>query len=179
MINALGGISQVGMVVTDADKTMRYMTEKLGIGPFYVVRRMTPEDYQFRGEPAPAPVLTLCFAQAGPVQIELIQQHNDAPSAYREFLAAGREGCQHVSIWFSDRDAYAEARDRLSSAGLTLVHESGLHAPARFAYFETDMPGGLMVEIAEAKTPNVAGFFESIAEAARNWDGAEPIRNVG
>lgn len=178
LINSLGGFSQIGMVVTDADQTMHYMTRTLGIGPFFVARRTTPQNYRFRGAPAPAPEMTLCFAQAGPVQIELIQQHNDAPSAYREFLAAGREGCQHLSIWFSERDAYTRAREQLTLSGLVLVHES-LNPRAHFAYFGTEMPGGLMVEIAEARTPGIRHIFEGVAKAAEAWDGSDPIRNLG
>jgi hypothetical protein len=113
------------------------------------------------------------------MQIELIQQHNDAPSAYTEFLAAGREGAQHAAVWFSDRDAYTRCRAQLLHSGLTLVHEDGARSPARFAYFETQMPGGLMVEIAEALIPSVRAIFDSVAQAAKQWDGSNPIRNAG
>jgi hypothetical protein len=125
-------------------------------------------------------LLTLCFAQAGPVQIELIQQHNAVDSAYREFLDAGREGCQHVALWFSDSAAYTAARREILESGLTLVHENGDAAAfARFAYFETKLPGGLMLEIAEALTPNVKGMFEQVAREAMDWDGSNPVRTFG
>jgi hypothetical protein len=179
MIDSLGGFRQLGMVVRDVDATMRYMTEKLGIGPFYVVRKITPEDYSYRGERTTAPVMTLCFAQTGPLQIELIQQHNDAPSAYTEFLGAGREGCQHITLWFADRPSYMQTRERLINSGLTLVHENGPRATAQFAYFATDIPGGLMLELAEALLPNVRGLFDLVAAESKNWDGSNPIREVG
>lgn len=179
MINQLGGVRQIGMVVRDAEKTMRYMTEKLGIGPFFVVRRIAPDDFRYRGAPAPPPVMTLCFAQAGPVQIELIEQHNDAPSAYTEFLGAGREGSQHIALWFSEKSAYTAARQQVLDAGLKLIHENGTNAAvARFAYFETELPGGLMVELAEALIPDVRELFETVANAARGWNGSDPIRYV-
>jgi catechol 2,3-dioxygenase-like lactoylglutathione lyase family enzyme len=179
LINALGGFSQVGMVVKDADATMRYLSTTLGIGPFFVMREMAPDDFRYRGAPSAAPVLTLGFAQAGPVQIEVIQQHNDAPSAYLEFFAAGREGCQHLSIWFDDRDAYSRAREQLSGCGLSLVHEAGEASWSRFAYFATNIPGGLMVEIAEARIPEARAAFENVAQAAVDWDGRDPIRMLG
>jgi catechol 2,3-dioxygenase-like lactoylglutathione lyase family enzyme len=179
LINALGGFSQVGMVVKDADATMRYLSETLGIGPFFVMREIMPDDFRFRGAPSAPPVLTLGFAQAGPVQIEVIQQHNDAPSAYLEFFAAGREGCQHLSIWLDDRDAYTRARGQLSQCGLSLIHETGEASWSRFAYFATEIPGGLMVEIAEARIPAVRAVFENVARAAVDWDGRDPIRMLG
>jgi catechol 2,3-dioxygenase-like lactoylglutathione lyase family enzyme len=180
MINSLGGIRQLAMVVRDADATMRYFTRTLGVGPFFVVRDYIPDDFRYKGHPARAPRLTLCFAQSGPIQVEIIQQHDDAGSAYREFLEAGQEGCQHVAVWFDDAAAYTRARQRLVDCGLTLVHENGeLAKAARFAYFATELPGGLMLEIAEALTPNVRGLFEAVARAARNWDGNDPIRTFG
>lgn len=178
LINELGGFSQVGMIVRDVDETMRVMIEKLGIGPFFVAREAVPEDFHYRGEPSKPPVMTMAFAQSGPIQIELIQQHNDAPSAYTEFLGAGREGCQHFSIWFDDRDAYALAREKLVDRGFELVHEAGQAASQRFAYFATDVPGGLMIELAEARTPIGGGLMDAIAAASEGWDGSEPIRNL-
>jgi hypothetical protein len=177
MINRLGGIRQLAMVVRDADRTMHYLTEALGIGPFFVTRNYVPDDFRYRGHAAPAPVLTLCFAQAGPVQIELIQQHNAADSAYQEFLSAGREGCQHIAVWFSDSAAYTAARREILESGLTLVHENGdAAAYARFAYFETKLPGGLMLEIAEALTPKVRDMFERVARESIDWDRSDPVR---
>jgi hypothetical protein len=77
---------------------------------------------------------------------------------------AGRDGCQHVALWFSDSAAYTTARQEILESGLTLVHENGdAAAYARFAYFETELPGGLMLEIAEALTPKVRGMFERVA----------------
>jgi hypothetical protein len=177
MINKLGGIRQLALVVKDAGSTMLTLSKTFGIGPFFVVRNMIPDDFRFRGRPARAPILTLGFAQAGPLQIEVIQQHNDAPSAYTEFLAAGSEGCQHVGVWFSDSAAYTAARQMIFDSGLVLVHENGADAAvARFAYFATGIPGGLMLEIAEAQIPRVKNIFETVASAAVDWDGRDPIR---
>jgi hypothetical protein len=177
LINSFGGFSQVGMVVRDADKTMRYLAETLGVGPFFVHREIRPGDFYYRGSPSAAPVMTLGFAQAGAIQIEVIQQHNDVPSAYTEFLAAGREGAQHLSIWL-DRDEYTRARTQLTfDTQLTIVHESGAGG-ARFAYFATLLAGGLMIEIAEAKTAGAREMFDGYAQASTGWDGSHPIRET-
>ncbi|HEX7856313.1 MAG TPA: VOC family protein [Sphingobium sp.] len=175
-INELGGVSQIGMVVRDAHATMRYMIEILGIGPFFVASEVVAEDFRYRGKPSASPVLTLAFAQSGAVQIELIEQHNDVPSAYSEFIGAGREGCQHFSIWFADKVAYTAAREQLLGEGLALVHEVGDTAIQRFAYFESRIPGGLMIELAEALTPEGHGLMDIVKEASIRWDGLDPIR---
>ena len=42
--------------------------------------------------------MSIALANSGDLQIELIQQVNDAPSMYKEFLDAGHEGLQHVAM---------------------------------------------------------------------------------
>jgi catechol 2,3-dioxygenase-like lactoylglutathione lyase family enzyme len=172
-----GGIRQLAFVVKDVRSAMRYWAGQLGIGPFFVVPEYEFVDYRYRGEPTRPPVVTLCFAQSGDLQIELIQQHNDAPSAYLDFLAAGREGAQHVASWFGDPREYEDACERMACRGFTLVHESGPgNTLARFAYFETQIAGGMMVELAEALRPSVRAITATVAAAANHWDGLDPIR---
>jgi hypothetical protein len=52
MINKLGGIHQLALVVKDAETTMLTLSKTLGIGPFFVVRNMIPDDFRFLGRPA-------------------------------------------------------------------------------------------------------------------------------
>lgn len=49
-------------------------------------------------------IASIALANSGPLQIELIQQRNDAPSMYRDFLAEGHEGLQYVAYWTEDFD---------------------------------------------------------------------------
>ena len=52
-------------------------------------------DFQYKGQPSPVDI-SLALANSGTLQIELIQQRNDAPSLYLDFLQAGHEGLQHL-----------------------------------------------------------------------------------
>ncbi len=56
----------------------------------------------------------MALANSGPLQMELIQIRNDAPSMYRDFLQAGHTGLQHVAYWTEDYDADLA---RLEAAG--------------------------------------------------------------
>ncbi len=175
LINTMGGFSQVGIVVTDIDKTMRHMTETLGIGPFFVLRKIALDNFKYRGKPSASPILDVAMAQSGPVQIELIQPLNDVPSAYKESLAAGREGFQHLSVWFSDSESYNRAYDKLA-AKLTIIQEGGTRS--RHAYFESEIPGGFMLEISESMQPATRHIADNATKAALEWDGSDPIRVI-
>ena len=169
-----GGIRQLGMVVRDVEAAMKEWG-RLGVGPFFTVT-FTVDDFQYRGRPSPAPVLTLCFAHSGPLQLELIQQHNDVPSAYREFLDQGRQGAQHVCAWYADHRSFDAKRLELLERGFNLIHEGALRSvDARFAYFETGEPGGLMFEISEALMPMHAAQRLVMESAAEKWDGKELV----
>lgn len=174
MSRLFGDIRQIGMIVRDAEAAMKKWGE-LGVGPFFTMN-LKFDDFMYRGQPSPAPEVTLCFAHSGPVQIELIQQHNDVPSAYRDFLENGREGVQHISAWFGDHASYDAKRQALIDSGLELIQEGGSRASdARFAYFATQEPGGLMIEISEALIGDGAAGCQMMDQAARQWDGLDLI----
>jgi len=180
MSRFFGATRQIGYVVRDIERAMRFWSGTLGVGPFYVLREIELRNFHYRGRPARAPVITVAFANSGDVQLELIQQHNDAPSAYREFLSAGREGMQHVSSWFSEPAEYDRARTALLDQGLQIVQESlgDDDGSARFAYFETGTPEGHLIEVSETLLPDIREVAEMAAAEAVNWDGSNPIRDV-
>lgn len=125
MSRIFGEMRQIAFVVRDLDKALRYWTETLGVGPFYLMRDLVPESYRYRGKPAPAPRITLALGYSGEFQVELIQQHDDRPSAYRDYLESGREGFQHVSSWMT-RAEYDPAVAAILRSGVELAHEGAI-----------------------------------------------------
>jgi hypothetical protein len=178
MSRTFGEIRQVAFVLRDLERGLRYWTETLGVGPFYVLRDLVPESYRYRGEVVPAPRVSIALGFSGDVQIELIEQHDDRQSAYRDFLASGREGFQHVSSWFT-RPEYDPMRSRLLDKGFAIVHEGAIPGSGiRFAYFATETsPGGLVFEISEGRDPAIYPLIEKILVEARSWDGERPVRD--
>jgi catechol 2,3-dioxygenase-like lactoylglutathione lyase family enzyme len=173
MSRILGEIRQNGYVVRDLEAALTHWTEVLGVGPFYLLENMQAEEFRYRGELSSAEV-SLALSNSGPLQIELIQQLNDAPSMYRDFLEAGHEGLQHVSYWTEDFDA---AFARATDAGFRVGHSGQFSADGRFVYFDTESHPGTVLELSEVND-GTGRFFEAIAEAARSWDGSDPIRPV-
>ena len=179
MSQLFGSVRQIAFVVRDLDRALRYWTATLGVGPFFVMRNVAPDAYRYRGAPSPAPSLSIALGNSGDVQVEIIEQHDERPSAYRDFLASGREGFQHVSSWLT-RAEYDATMARARAAGLVVAHEGEIPgAGVRFAYFATDgEPGGLVYEIADVMEPQIYPLMEMIAGAARGWTGEDPIREL-
>ena len=124
--------------------------------------------------------MSLALGNSGDLQVEIIEQHDDNPSAYKDFLDRGREGMQHVSAWVT-HDGYDDVMTRARDEGVAIAHEGRLAAAGvRFAYFDTDSsPGGLLYEIADVLEPQIYPLMEMVAAAARDWDGTDPVREIG
>jgi len=171
MSRLFGRIRQNGYVVRDIEAALRHWTTVLGVGPFWFFERVAIEDFRYRGEPSPIEV-SVALANSGDLQIELIQQRNEAPSMYRDFLAAGNEGLQHVAYWTETfDDDFARARD----AGLAVGQSGCIGERGRFVYFATEQHPGTVVELSEVSGPK-GEFFHRIADTAASWDGSEPVR---
>jgi catechol 2,3-dioxygenase-like lactoylglutathione lyase family enzyme len=176
----LGPLRQLGLVVKDIDSAIEYWARIMGVGPFLVLRNREFDNYEYRQTPSQAPVVSIAIAFTGALQIELIQQHNQAPSAYLEFLAGGMEGTQHLCAWFDSRAAYDVAHAKLTGDGMVLVHQGRSRGvDMRFAYFEA--PGGRtwpMIEISEGLLPVCRAMFESLQSDSVNWDGVDAYREI-
>jgi catechol 2,3-dioxygenase-like lactoylglutathione lyase family enzyme len=174
MSRRFGEVRQNGYVVHDVEAALRHWTEVLGVGPFFYFERVPMEDFHYQGKPSPLEV-SIALSNSGPLQIELIQQRNDAPSMYRDFLAAGHEGLQHIAYWTERFDADL---NRLEADGFRVGQSGRIGEGGRFVYFESDAHPGTVIELSEVSGPK-GRFFAHVAEQARSWDGSEPVRRLG
>ncbi|WP_330229587.1 VOC family protein [Nocardia sp. NBC_00508] len=176
MSRLFGPIRQNGYVVRNLKQAMHHWIDVLGVGPFFYIERLPVRQLQFRDTPSDA-TISVALAQSGELQIELIQQLDDAPTAFREFLDAGREGLHHVAFWTTTFDADLH---RARSGGLRVVQSgrSGRGGPdERFVYFEPGGHPGAMIELSEV-SGDKGRVFRAVAAAAEGWDGRDPIREM-
>jgi hypothetical protein len=174
MSRIFGKICQNGYVVRDIRAAMDHWINVAGVGPWYFIERVQTDWFTHRGKPSDA-TMSIALANSGDLQIELIQQTNDGPSMYKEFIEAGHEGLQHVSYWSTD---YQALYDTALGLGLTVGHEGQIGGPqGRFAYFDTGRIPGTVIEISDI-SGSKGKFFDHIRRAAATWDGSEPIRPV-
>ena len=169
----LGGVRQVGYVVRDIEKAMQHWSEVLGVGPWFYKEDVGTTEFRYRGRASTPPRLSIALANSGDLQIELIQQRDDAPSLYLDSLNRGGECAQHVAFW--TLDGFDELTALLLERGYVEGHGGRMGSRGRFAYFvHPDLPSG-MIEISEM-TGGKGEYFAEIRKAAEAWDGAAPIR---
>ncbi len=115
----------------------------------------------------------MALANAGALQIELLQTRNDVPSMYRDFSLAGHRGVQHVAYWTETFDADLA---RAQGAGFEVCMGGEVGENGRFVYFE-DSSGlpGTTIELSEVAGPK-GRLFKLIRDASQGWDGTDPVR---
>lgn len=170
MSRHFGPILQNGFAVRDWRAAADHWVNVMGVGPFFLMDHIEFEWCEYRGEPVDLD-LGVAIAYTGGQQIELVQQYNDAPSIYTEFLAANEPGLQHMGVFVDDLQATLDERDLRGK----IVQQGRTAAGIDFAYVDTIFHNGTMLELIEADD-KVRGAFEFMRKAAEGWDGEEPVR---
>jgi hypothetical protein len=170
-----GPIRQIGYVVTDLADALASWIE-LGVGPWLVMRGL-PMRALYRGEPCET-TLSLALSNSGELQVELIQQEDDTPSVFTEFLASNGPGYHQLAYWTEDFDATMKA---VLDAGWPVVWSGGEGFGVRFAYVEPPNSPAYISQIVEISelTEAQAASAKFIRDAAASWDGSDPIREMG
>lgn len=165
-------VFQNAWVVTDLEAAIQRWTEVMKVGPFFMLDHSDDiVDVRHRGQTG-SMSMKLALAQAGPVQIELIEVKSDGPNCYRDIYKPGQGGFHHMCVWTDDIDAdnrYYEEN------GFAIATQGRVEGSIRFAYYDTFDALGGMIEVME-RTPEVEGIFELIRASSIDWDGSDPIR---
>jgi hypothetical protein len=167
-----GAIMQHGYIVADVEKAAAEWAKRLDVGPFYVAGGMPMEQYYYRGVRMTVE-LRMAFAYWHGIQIELIQQVNDADSLYQRAAHSSPGKLNHVATVVKDIDSL------LASRGLAnrVIQNGDMPSGLKFVYLEEYLPGGLHLELIQA-TPSTLMAFAGMEKAARLWDGRKPIRSM-
>jgi len=172
-IAGLGEIMQLAYVPADFDGALAHWL-KMGAGPFFAIDHVVLEDLRYRGQPAQID-FSMVLGYWGDLQIELIRQHNEAPSIYRAWRDAGHEGLHHVCLLTEDMDI---ARATCAAAGASVEQEGKLPGGGEVIFVDVGGGPGTMVEILKPG-PGSHAFFAMMREAHRGWDGSDPLRKLG
>ncbi|MBI1392358.1 MAG: ABC transporter permease [Alphaproteobacteria bacterium] len=165
-------IVQIAYVVNDVHEAAERWVRTFGVGPFFILDRPQVGDPMHRGKPQKVE-FSAALAQAGDVHIELIEQHCDSPSCYRDLIPKGQEGFHHVAVIVED---YKSEVARYEGMGFP-VAASGMFGPLSFCYVDASPVMMGMIEILE-DLPFIHNYFARVREAAEAWDGSNPIRDA-
>lgn len=168
-IASLGNIMQMAFVPRNFDAELQRWL-RFGAGPFFLLEHIAADEVLYRSERVDLD-FTLAIGYWGEMQIELVRQHNQAPSIYRRFIDEGRDGLHHICLLTDDM---AHARRICAAAGASIEQEIRVQdGEAIYA----DCGAGPLIEIAHFG-PTLLGGFAQMREAARHWNGGNPLRRL-
>lgn len=175
MSTIFGKLIQTAYVVKDIEAQLKHWTENLGIGPWFYRELVPLETFTYRGETSDLQ-MAIALGYSGDMQFELIQQLNDAPSVYKEFLEKVGEGQQHYGFDVDDLDASIEKGRGL---GYQLEQQGFITNSGDFAYMSLGSVGdylpGTMIEFIPMPDARRKSW-EIIKSWSVDWDGSDPVR---
>lgn len=172
-ITQLGPVGQLAYLPSDFDAAVRYWTETMGVGPFFLMENVALGDCKYKGVPTGA-VFSIAIAYWGDVQIELIRPENREPSIYTGEYAV-TDGLHHICIFV---DSIAEARAACAEAGAEILVEGTVGADGEVIYVDPGNGPGHVIELLQNMT-GADAIFQMIKDAGKDWDGSEPLRKLG
>ncbi len=141
-------LGQVGIVVRDVGKAMDYYRDTFGLGPWAVFDG-EPEtcvdrgrEISFKGR--------MAMAQAGPVQVELIQIL-EGEGIHTEFLREHGEGIHHLGFFVNN---LAQRLEAAGEAGIEVLQRGPLKQiglTIEYAYLDTAGTGGVIIEYIQSR----------------------------
>ena len=160
---------QLGFIVDDLLGTAMRWVNVYGVGPFHVLPPIE-QPCTYRGTASGVNV-QVAIAQAGPVQIELIKQHCDRASVYRDLFDSGESGFHQLCTVTPDYDRTKAHYERLGYEAVSEMVARGQHV----AFFDTLDDFGFYTEVVE-EVPGFLASLDTIARTCANWDGSDPVR---
>lgn len=145
---------QQAYFVSDLDDACRRWSEVFGAGPFAQRRHHQTRWFTYRGTDVEADV-SYAWGYLGDVQIQLIQQHDDKPSIYREMYAAGQEGYHHHAYLVHDVES---EKQRLVELGFEVACELHAGPEVHAVYLDTRELTGGFTEL-HNDPPRILGLF--------------------
>lgn len=156
---------QNAYVVNDIDEAIARWHRLWGIGPFFVRRHIAMSSVRHRGAPSQID-MSAAYVQAGPIQVELVQQHCQTPSFLRDMFAPGEEGLHHVAVLPHDYDALLA---HYAALGFSVAGEVRTAGGRGAAFIDTRPMLGHMMEV-YIVGDGIPAMYRMIADAADQWD---------
>lgn len=179
--DAFGAVCQLGHVVNDIRSEIDAWQSR-GVGPWLWMRHVRLP-CTFRGE-ASVPVIDVALSYQGNMQIELIQQLNDAPSPYRSTIEAGSYGLHHQAFLCENIHSDVE---RAEGLGYEMVCDIRMYG-SRYVYLQSpDADKNTYIEFLPASLM-MKGMIRRGIAVSKTWSGegrpmvvdlANPARLIG
>ncbi len=168
------GVIQIAYTTADIHRTMDHYVKSMNVGPWFLIEHFPGTEKRYRGAPTDLDI-SLAMAFSGHTLLEVIQQHDDVPSVYRDLTDKRGHGFHHWGV--GTRDFEADVK-RYRAMGYPEAFSCVTPVGDRVAYMDAtaNLPGMIeLIEMNDVTEKLFTGFYQ----ASIGWDGKDPIRKVG
>ncbi|MDE2597065.1 MAG: VOC family protein, partial [Sphingomonadales bacterium] len=158
-ITALGPVGQLAYQPSDFDAAVKYWTETMGVGPFYLLPNVSLGDCKYKGVPT-GTVFSIAIAYWGDVQIELCRAENAEPGLYVGEYAV-KDALHHICIFV---DSIDDARRAAAEAGAEILIEGTVGEDGAVIYVDPGAGPGHVIELLQNMT-GADAIFQMIKDA--------------
>ncbi len=155
-----GTFHQLAWVVDDLEAAVAHWTEVVGVPDFFRMNDLRCDEMggTYKGQPGTW-AISLALGFHGDLQIELIQPLQ-GPSAYHDFIDAGRSGPHHIGYRVDDAERVGT---QLKAQGFEKVQTASIRGLVA-SYYDTTAVTGMYTELIELDEDG-ARFFRSLRGA--------------
>ena len=177
MKRLFGPMEQMGFVVDNFEEPIKHWTEKLNVGPFFILEHLDLKDVYYHGKNGEENKIdfSVALAYSGDMQIELIKQHCDTPSIYNEYVSNKKNILHHLCTFTKDIENDIKI---LESQGYKNIQGGKTMDEGTFSYLDIDSDFSPILEIAQL-SDGANAMFEMIKNASKDWDGKNAIMDIG
>lgn len=143
---------------------------RFGWGPFFIAEHVALRHCRYRGRESVF-FHSCAYGQAGDIMVELLMQHDPAPSAVRELYDPHETGLHHMASFTQDLARDIARYELEGRVAMDMTSAEGL----RCAYIDLRDQTGHYLELCEPSRP-LTDFYGFIRAAASGWDGRDPVR---
>lgn len=159
-----GPVRQLGHVVEDIRGSIDAWQDE-GVGPWLWMRNVRL-NCEYKGQPS-RPLIDVALSYRGEMQIELIQQHNDAPSPYLQTRNRREFGLHHRAFLCENIDRCVQQAE---AQGLKILCDIRM-VGSRYVYLQVgDDSQAEFIELLPASFMMKRMIRRGVARAAR-WQG--------
>lgn len=152
------GMFHIGVVVPDAEKSMKNFSEVFGI-PKWDVRDLTDDQFGnplVRGRKVKQHFIS-ALGMGGPVSFELCQPLAGDRTLYAEFLDEHGPGLHHVMPTILNEEEFLRLLPKMEERGLKFSQSAQITDKIDYWYMDTEDLLGTMVEFLVLKDPDAVG----------------------
>jgi hypothetical protein len=145
-LTSLPVVGQIGIVVPHLEAAIEEFQRLTSLRPWKIYTNSAPPLKCYYHGKTVSYKVRVAIARSAQMQVELIE-YIEGDSLHRDFLAAGRQGLEHIGLFVKDLDIAVKPYVDQGIQVIQQVDGLGQSKDGRYAYLDTEKTLGTIIEL--------------------------------